>query len=283
MEFENIRLLLTMVVGGVSSFISLSVRRVSKLHRITTRVQQGQRGAQWKFGSEAVAVRQSRRRNGTSSSNSSGGGGKKQEPQHSPNGMDDSATTMVVPKAFGIGTLAGVCGSLVGMGGGFVMIPLMTSSLLRLSQHQAHGTSLFAVTTTGLAGALGYSGQVKFDAAAAIACGGMITARIGATVTSKLSASTLKRALGIFMLCVAPIVPAKSYLAEYSNEKEAALKKSNGTVGQTSTSSEANNESSILVTARRVMVPGTIGLGSGFLAGLFGVGGGVSLVHSLLQ
>ena len=48
-------------------------------------------------------------------------------------------------KAFGIGSLAGVLGSLAGMGGGFVMIPLMTSSLLRLPQHSAHGTSLCAV------------------------------------------------------------------------------------------------------------------------------------------
>ena len=257
-----------MVVGG-SSLISSSFRRVSKL---ASRVEKGQ-SAQLKFGSEKAAVlRQIRRRNGNSSS---GGSGRKSDPQHVANGKEDtSATAMVIPKAFGIGALAGVCGSLVGMGGGFVMIPLMTSSLLRLSQHQAHGTSLFAVTTTGLAGALGYSGQVNFEAAAAIACGGMVTARIGATVTSKLSASTLKRALGIFMLCVAPIVPAKSYLAEYSNEKEAALLKSNGKIGQTNTSLEANNESSILDTARRVIVPGTIGLGSGFLAGLFGVGGG---------
>eukprot|EP00957_Ditylum_brightwellii_P019992 1509242-Ditylum_brightwellii.AAC.1 len=44
-----------------------------------------------------------------------------------------------------------------GMGGGFVMIPLMTSrNMLGLSQHVAHGTSLFAVATTGIAGALGY-------------------------------------------------------------------------------------------------------------------------------
>ena len=45
-----------------------------------------------------------------------------------------------IPKAFGIGTAAGVLGSLVGMGGGFVMIPLMTSNILRLSQHTASGT-----------------------------------------------------------------------------------------------------------------------------------------------
>lgn len=37
------------------------------------------------------------------------------------------------------GVAAGVFGSLVGMGGAFVMIPAMTG-VLKFSQHQAHGT-----------------------------------------------------------------------------------------------------------------------------------------------
>ena len=117
-----------------------------------------------------------------------------------------------LPKAFAIGSLAGVCGSLAGMGGGFVMIPLMTSSrLLGLSQHQAHGTSLFAVAATGVAGALGYQGQVQYDAAAAIAACGIVTAGFGASVTTRISAVHLKKALGVFMIMVAPLVPLKTY------------------------------------------------------------------------
>lgn len=38
------------------------------------------------------------------------------------------------------GVVAGVFGSLVGMGGAFVMIPAMTG-VLKFSQHQAHGPS----------------------------------------------------------------------------------------------------------------------------------------------
>ena len=54
-------------------------------------------------------------------------------------------------KACFIGTTAGLVGSLAGLGGGFVMIPMMTHhsrrlvSGLGLTQHQSHGTSLFAV------------------------------------------------------------------------------------------------------------------------------------------
>lgn len=36
------------------------------------------------------------------------------------------------------GVVAGIFGSLVGMGGAFVMIPALTA-FLRASQHQAHG------------------------------------------------------------------------------------------------------------------------------------------------
>lgn len=54
-------------------------------------------------------------------------------------------------KACVIGATAGLVGSLAGLGGGFVMIPMMTHHSRRLvsglgfTQHQAHGTSLFAV------------------------------------------------------------------------------------------------------------------------------------------
>ena len=54
-------------------------------------------------------------------------------------------------KACFIGATAGLVGSLAGLGGGFVMIPMMTHQSRRLigglglTQHQAHGTSLFAV------------------------------------------------------------------------------------------------------------------------------------------
>lgn len=54
-------------------------------------------------------------------------------------------------KGFATGALAGAFGSWVGLGGGFVSLPILTL-VLRLTQHQAHGTSLCAVATTGFAG-----------------------------------------------------------------------------------------------------------------------------------
>ena len=94
----------------------------------------------------------------------------------------------------------------------------MTSPhLLGLSQHAAHGTSLFAVAATGIAGSLSYATtpgiDIELDSVAALTTAAMITARAGALTTATLSERRLKLWLGVFMLAVAPLVPAKTYLA----------------------------------------------------------------------
>jgi len=160
----------------------------------------------------------------------------------------------------GIGTFAGALGSMVGMGGGFVMIPLMTNrSLLALTQHQAHGTSLFAVAATGFAGALSYDGQVQWLDAATIAATGMVTAGLGARSASALSAKALKRVLGVLMLVVAPAVHIKPEVLQQQQKEE-----------------DQGN-----ITCQRVAPALGIGMCSGYLAGLLGVGGGVLVVPAL--
>lgn len=187
----------------------------------------------------------------------------------------DTNALLDTAKAFRIGTTAGLMGSLAGMGGGFVMIPMMTS-VLRLSQHQAHGTSLFAVAATGLAGAISYGPAVQLEPAIAVALTGMVTARMGARTTTVMSERALKQALGVLMLAMSVAVPAKAHFMEqYQQEQE--LKNSqqgdNGTL-----SSSSSSTSSML---QRVGPAAAIGTCSGFMAGLFGVGGGVIVVPAL--
>ena len=73
-----------------------------------------------------------------------------------------------------VGATAGTLGSLAGMGGGFVAIPLMTR--LGVSQHTAHGTSLVGVVCTGAAGAAAYAadGAVDVKTAAVVAASGAL-------------------------------------------------------------------------------------------------------------
>lgn len=188
-------------------------------------------------------------------------------------------------KSFGIGTLAGLLGSLAGMGGGFVMIPLMTS-MLRLTQHQAHGTSLFAVAATGMAGAASYGPAVAWEPAAAVALTGMVTARIGARTTTTLSEKSLKQLLGILMLCMSVAVPAKAHFMQQvkEKEKEAATtleKTNNDDSDKNSSSLLPDEETTISSLGTRLAPAAAIGTCSGFMAGLFGVGGGVIVVPAL--
>ena len=194
-------------------------------------------------------------------------------------------------------------GSLAGMGGGFVMIPMMTASRgLRLTQHQAHGTSLFAVGSTGLFGALAYGikteeggdddnitnqspdtitpqtqqqGLVVLDIALALTATAMITARFGAIASSKLSERSLKKALGAFMLFVAPLVPGKKYLDGWLEDKESIEKETIQTQLQSDIAKQPSN-------FERLLPASFIGTFSGFLSGMFGVGGGAIVVPSLV-
>jgi uncharacterized membrane protein YfcA len=230
--------------------------------------------------------------------------------QSSPPASTSSSSFLwkTLPTSFSIGTLAGVLGSLAGMGGGFVMIPLMTSrALLQLTQHQAHGTSLFAVMSTGLAGALSYGhDQVQWDSAIAVTLCGMISARFGANFTTRVSEATLKRALGMLMLAVAPLVPLKAYVLEQQQQhastttneedtsKQANIEQQAAAQQQPSTAPLPTITTTALTTTTglasvletppaldRIVPSAMIGMVSGFLAGVFGVGGGVIVVPGL--
>eukprot|EP00960_Hanusia_phi_P021135 624107-Hanusia_phi.AAC.4 len=55
-----------------------------------------------------------------------------------------------------IGTLAGTFGSILGVGGGVIMVPLLTCKPMSMQARQASATSLVAVLGTGLVSALLY-------------------------------------------------------------------------------------------------------------------------------
>lgn len=74
------------------------------------------------------------------------------------------------------------------------------------------GTSLAAVLATALSSAYTYSaaGCVELGAAALISPAAMLTAPLGARLTSRLDCTALRRILGYFLLAAAPLVPLKA-------------------------------------------------------------------------
>jgi uncharacterized membrane protein YfcA len=162
---------------------------------------------------------------------------------------------MLIP--FLIGLLAGCFGGLVGLGGGVVMVPLMTS-VLKLTQHQAHGTSILAIVFTGAAGAVAYGlggGSVDVSAAALLAATAMFTARAGARFANSLPEWKLKKAFGIFMLFVTALLLIKPFLPAQHGMVSGFLKMT-----------------TLLIT----------GMLTGFLSGMMGVGGGTMMVPPMV-
>jgi len=158
---------------------------------------------------------------------------------------------------FLIGLNAGVLGGLVGIGGGMVVIPLMVA-FLGMGQHQAHGTSLFAVVFTGLVGAVTYAmhGSVNHFAAAVLAATAGVMAAIGARYTQRLSEKVLRRTFGFFLIAMSALMLAKPYLPVVA-------------------AFAVTGWAGVMI----LLISGTI---VGFLTGLMGVGGGGIMIPVLV-
>src|SRR5262245_23954154 len=102
------------------------------------------------------------------------------------------------------GALAGASGGLFGVGGGLMMIPLLTG-FFRFTQHQAHGTSLAVMGATALAAIVVYGAysRVAWPIALLVAIGSLATARYGARWASRTSPRGLRRAFAVFLVVVA--------------------------------------------------------------------------------
>ncbi len=157
---------------------------------------------------------------------------------------------------FGIGILGGFFGGLIGLGGGVVMIPLMTG-VAKLTQHKAHGTSLVAIIFTALVGSVTYfyHDAVDWKAALMLAVSAIVTARLGALYAHSLSERNLKKAFGIFLILVSGLLLAKGLLPKSAHEPA--------------------------LWARLAVFLAT-GAATGFLSGMMGVGGGTVMIPPMV-
>lgn len=103
-----------------------------------------------------------------------------------------------------IGVIAGVASGLAGIGGGVIMVPAMVY-LLGLSQHSAEGTSLVAIIFTAAAATKVNVGNshVEWKVVWLLGVSGVIMAPLAALAAQRISADTLARIFGIWVLAAA--------------------------------------------------------------------------------
>jgi hypothetical protein len=156
-----------------------------------------------------------------------------------------------------VGLVAGALGGLVGVGGGVVMIPLMTE-VLKFRQQEAHGTSLAAIVFTAVAGSFVYylHGSVDIPVSALLAAAALCTVRLGAKYCRILSEWKLRRYFGFFLLLVSLLLVMKPFLPPVVEEA-----------------------SPVWIRWCALAVFGAL---TGFISGMMGVGGGSIMVPALV-
>lgn len=108
----------------------------------------------------------------------------------------------VVPAALLVGTLTGI----VGVGGGFLIVPALV--LMRLPIRKAVGTSLLVITGTCVVGVVGYLGHVQLNwvAVAVVGAGTLPGIMLGAYVHRFVPQTMLRRGFAAFLVVVAAFI-----------------------------------------------------------------------------
>lgn len=167
--------------------------------------------------------------------------------------------------AIGIGLFAGCFSGLLGVGGGVLMVPAMVF-WLGFAQHRAHGTSLAVILFIACAGIAQYlhAGNMHWGAAAGLAVGGIAGAALGARFARRVPGYRLRRYFGVFLMIVAArmlydIIPAiTGYVPVVASTMP------------------------ITFSAGIALLLLVIGLATGIVSGLLGVGGGIIMVPAMV-
>ena len=104
-----------------------------------------------------------------------------------------------------IGLAAGMLSSMVGIGGGTIIVPALVI-LLAMSQKMAQGTSLaMLLPPIGILAVMNYykAGYVDFKIAAVLCVAFIAGSYFGSKLALNLEESTLKRIFGVFLMILA--------------------------------------------------------------------------------
>ena len=112
------------------------------------------------------------------------------------------AVALLVAGGLAVGLLTG----LVGVGGGFLIVPALV--LLALPMHEAVGTSLAIIAANCVVGFYGYFGHVSIDwrAVALVTAGTIPGTFLGVSLHRRVPQQALRRGFAVFLLLVAAFI-----------------------------------------------------------------------------
>lgn len=168
--------------------------------------------------------------------------------------MLDIVATVIILIAVGLG--AGTLGSMLGVGGGIIMVPAL--AFLGLPPAQIAATSLFAVTSTSVSSTVAYSRQkrINYRRGIELAAAAIPGAVLGPFILRDITSADFKLYFGILLIAVGIYIAFRSSILK---EKQA------GKI------SAAKHASVFAMT-----------FGAGIISSFFGVGGGVIFVPVML-
>ena len=111
-----------------------------------------------------------------------------------------------------IGLVAGLASGYVGVGGGFIMVPLMLS-IIGIPMRKASGTSLIAVMILAIPGVIEQAilGNINYLAGIAVVIGTIPGAVVGAHLVTKVPERTLRFAFGCFLIVAAVMLALNEF------------------------------------------------------------------------
>lgn len=115
----------------------------------------------------------------------------------------------VIPAGLAVGTLTGV----VGVGGGFLIVPALTG-VLGLPMAQATATSLAVIALNTVAAGWGYVGHVTIDwrLTGIVIAASLVGMAIGTRLAPRIAARTLTRSFAVFLVVLAIFLLGKEFV-----------------------------------------------------------------------
>jgi uncharacterized membrane protein YfcA len=184
---------------------------------------------------------------------------------------------MLFPLSILFGAFVGFALGLTGGGGSLLAVPLLVYGLA-IAPREAIGVSLAAVGMTALIGVLPRirSGQVEVGTGVVFAVAGMLGAPLGTWASGMIPETVLLTLFSVLMLIVAWRMWTKSKAQNVKTAQKANETDTRRPPCQRTT------DGKLRLTSRCAMLLAVVGLTTGFLSGMFGVGGGFVIVPALV-